>query len=78
MLGTSKASFLFPLENPSDRFTVNESGDFEYHDHQTFETYTTAISMRFKGVRLYFPPGTLGAGKSHLQGALSCLLVKKG
>jgi len=75
MLCTSKAPFLLPLENFSDWFTVNESGYFEYHSYQIFETYTAAISMRFKGAGYIFRPA-LGSREIALTGS-SVLFVSE-
>lgn len=74
-----KLPFLFPLEIPSDRFSLDESGDFQYYGRQAFrDLYTAAKSMKFRGTRLYFLHGTFGTGKSYLLAALACLLVKEG
>ena len=72
--------FLCDAEIPYDRFPPDPANEcFTYYGRSAFrEIYAAATSMRFKGPRLYFIHGTLGAGKSYMLAALCCLLRRNG
>ncbi|KAF8450160.1 hypothetical protein BGX38DRAFT_511381 [Terfezia claveryi] len=71
--------FLFAGQFPTERFYLDENRHFEFYGQELSRNlYDAAKSMYFLRTRRYFLHGTLGAGKSHLLAALTCVLRKEG
>ncbi|KAF8417640.1 hypothetical protein EV426DRAFT_622182 [Tirmania nivea] len=71
--------FPFTGEIPSTRFPLDQHGMFQYYGREKFkELYLMIQKRNFQQTRMYYLHGTLGAGKSHLLAALTCLLIKEG
>ena len=61
-----------------DRMRTNNEEEFCYYGRSNFQQlYDTAMAMRTFGCTKFFLYGSLGVGKSHLLGALACLLARK-
>jgi hypothetical protein len=70
--------FPFPNAVP-ERFHLDENSQFEFFGRHKFaELYETAKKMNITQLQRVHFHRTLGAGKSHLLGALVCLLRKEG
>ena len=71
--------FLFAGQVPTERFHLDENRYFEFYGRKLFgKLYDATKSMHFLKTRRYALHGTLGAGKSHLLAALTCVLRKEG
>lgn len=70
---------LFAGQVPTDRFHLDQNRHFEFYGRKIFRNvYDAAKAMNILTSRRLFLHGTLGAGKSHLLAALTCVLRKEG
>ena len=70
--------FPFLGEAPT-RFKLDQDSRFSFYGREKFrEVYLAVKSMGYQQTRMYFFHGTLGAGKSHLLAAPTCLLIREG